>query len=252
MNATQLIDLSRLWLLLKLELFKNKRGIVITLAVIFGILFTGLLMKAYFGYKEVYESHEEDYAFTLITGGFIISSLAFKDLGTLLRRHNYLTLPASVLEKFLSMWLLTSVGWIILFSLCYIVYAFIANAAAHLLFSQVTFRAFEPFGNTVISAARSYFVMQGIFLAGAVHFKGYVLPKTILSLLLFAGLSGIIAYFMMADLLHGDYTCSPETCKMLSNSGAHTIWLLAKGFFWWALAPLTWVITYFGLKEQEA
>jgi len=179
MNLSNYFEPTRFWLLLKMELFRSRKGFILTFVITFGLLFTGFILENIFGTNIVFESHPAGYAFFLLIGGFILSSLAFNDLSNPLRRYNYLTLPASTFEKFFSMWFLTCVCWIILFTLTFIIYALIANSIGHLFFKKMTFLAFEPLAKTPINSIRYYIVFQTVFLAGAVHFRGYVFPKTI-------------------------------------------------------------------------
>lgn len=252
MNLTNHFDISRFWLLLKMELYRSRKGVLITFVITFGLLFfAGFLLDSMVEDKKVFDSHPVNYAFNLIVGGFILSSLAFNDLGNTLRRYHYLTLPVSTLEKFVCMWLLTSVGWIILFSVAYTIYTWIANAIGPLLFSHMTFPSFDPLGEFATNTMKYYFVLQGIFLVGAAHFKGYVFPKTLFTLVLFAVVCGTITYFIMKDLFLSDHECSGYECEILNEMKVHQVWQVTQGLFWWALAPLCWVITYLGLKEKE-
>lgn len=251
MKRMNYFELSRFWLLLKVELYKSRKGVLMTFVITFGMLFfAGFLLDIIVGQQEVFFEHQENYTFALMTGGFILSSLAFDDLSNTLRRYHYLTLPASTFEKFVCMWLLTSAGWIILFTIIYSFYTFIANAVGPILFRHISFQPFEPLGEYSLTTMKSYFVLQGIFLVGAAHFRNYVFPKTLFTLILFGTVCGAIAYFIMEDLLLA-HECNAGECELVKRMKVHQAWLLVKWLFWWVLAPLCWVITYLGLKEQE-
>jgi hypothetical protein len=250
MNLSNYFEPSRFWLLLKMELFRSRKGFLLTFGVTFGLLFTGFVLENIFGTAKVYDSHRTSYAFFLLIGGFILSSLAFNDLSNPLRRSNYLTLPASTYEKFISMWLLTCICWIILFTLTFIIYALIANSAGHLFFRRMTFLSFEPLARIPIQTIRYYIIFQTVFLVGAVHFRGYVFPKTIFALMLFAMACGITFYVIMADIIHSDVEC-PAGFNPLQEGPMVQIWLGIKWWVWWVLAPLGWIITYIGLKDLE-
>ena len=186
MNLKNHFDISRFWLLLKMEINRSRKGVLMTLIITFGFLFfVGLLLAPVINPGMVVYEHSAQYAFTLLAGGFILSSLAFRDLGNNLRRYNYLTLPVSAFEKFLSMWLLSSFGWILLYTLIYTIYTVFANTIGQLLFHDIAFETFNPFGPFAFKFMRFYFVLHGIFLAGAAHFKGYPFPKTLLTLIIF-------------------------------------------------------------------
>lgn len=251
MDIKNYIEIPRLWLLLKMEFFRNRKGLIMTLVITFGLLFVGFLLDVYFGYREVYDSHPGGFGLGLLLGGFILSSLSFNDLSDTLRRYNYLTLPASNLEKFISLWLLTSVGWIVLFTISFLGYTLIANSIAKILFSHVTFLPFEPLGEVTIQIIKIYFVVQGIFLAGAVHFRGYVFPKMLFTLILFAAVCGTLAYYILSDLFLMEHECKGTDCEILNGIVTNKMCRVVQLLFWWVLAPLSWVITYLGLKDQE-
>lgn len=246
-------DISRFLLLLKMEFFKNRRGFFMAFEISFGFLFfVGFLFSTAIDQSIIVYSHQEGYAFIMLIGGFVMSSLAFGELGGSLKRYNYLMLPVSALERFLSMWLLTSIGWILLFTAAFMLYTIIANHIGAFLFRGVTFLPFDPFGEFAITVAKYYFVTHGIFMVGAVHFRGYVLPKTLFSIILLAMLMGAIGYLMMSN---GPVDAEMEACisetEILDGMPTHRFWQVVVWLFWWVLAPLCWLITYLGIKEQE-
>jgi hypothetical protein len=251
MQLKNYFDSSRFWLLLKMELFKSRKGLLMTFVIIFGLLFfAGLLFDCSFEKKKIFDAHPINYAFTLMVGGFILSSLAFNDLSSTLKRYRYLTLPASTFEKFICMWLLTSVGWIVLFTIAYTLYTVFANAIGSIIFSNMMFLGFNPLENFSLTIMRSYFVLQGIFLVGAAYFKGYVFPKTLFALVLFFTISGILAYFIMGDEFI-NHDCGVGECAVLHEIISHNVSVVLQWIFWWVLAPVLWINTYLGLKEQE-
>lgn len=249
MDLKHYFEIRRCWLLMKMELYKSRKGLVMTLLIILGFLFIlGLLLAPLTDPALVVYEHSSGYAYTLLTGGFILSSLAYRDLGSTLRRYSYLMLPVSTLEKFLSMWLLTSVGWILLYTLVYTIYTLFANAIGQLLFSHLTFVPFEPLGGSTFRIMAYYFVLQGIFLAGAAHFRGYPFPKTLLTLVIIGAVGGIIMYFILKGYFDFDMG---ETANPFAGMLSGKIWDILQWLFWWVLAPLCWLLTYLGLKERE-
>ena len=141
------------------------------------------------------------------------------------------------------MWLLTSVGWIAVFTITYTIYTLIANAIGPVLFSHMTFLAFDPLGNFSMNTIKSYFVLQGIFLVGAAYFKGYVFPKTLFTLILFLTVGGILAYFIMGDEFY-NHDCGIGECAVLNEMISHKVSVFIQWIFWWVLAPVCWVNTY--------
>ena len=250
MNLSNYFEPSRFWLVLKMELFRSRKGLLLTFAVTFGLLFTGFFLENIFGSSKVYGSHAGNYIFFLLLGGFILSSLTFTDLGNPLRRYHYLNLPASTFEKFMSMWLLSCMGWIIMFTITFTLYSLIANSLGHLFFKNITFSFFDPISKFTLSSVKYYIMFQAIFLVGAVHFKGYVFPKTIFTIMLFGMICGFTFYLIMADIIYAGMECAAEN-NPLQQGILLQIWLVIRWFGLWILAPLSWAITYIGLKEQE-
>lgn len=245
-------NIHRFLRLLKLELIRNFRGIFIAFEITFGMLFfVGLLLSVIVEDSKVFFEHTGGYAFSLMVGGFVLTSLAFNDLSNSLKSYNYLTLPASTFEKFLSMWLLTSVGWVVLFSFTYYLYTvFVANPIGTMLDANMRFEDFNPLSDFALLMMNIYFVLQGIFLVGASHFKGHVFPKTIFTLILGAIMVGLLFYWIMGDIVQGDQECLSEY-NPLEGRPVFMIWLMAQWAFWWLLAPFCWVVTYLGLKDRE-
>lgn len=245
-------DITRFGFLLRVEFYRSIRASAIAYVVIFGLLFfLGFLPKIIFSRSEGTFTHDHNYAVALIIGGFFLSSLAFRDLTSTLRRYHYLTLPASSLEKFISMWLLTSLGWILSFTLIYTVYTWAANGIGTVLFPRMNFLRFDPLHGIPVRAMKHYFIWQGVFLAGGTHFKGNVFPKTLFTLVIAALVLVGCAYLVMADLFLSEHVCNDEYCEIVDNIGLHPLWAAIEFAFLWLLAPLCWVITYLGLKEKE-
>ncbi|MBV6640950.1 MAG: hypothetical protein KI791_09535 [Cyclobacteriaceae bacterium] len=244
-------DISRFWLLMKLELFKSRRGVAMALVIIFGLsFFLGMIVDLAIEPLTTSFDHYENYAFSLLIGGFILSSLAFHGLRNTLTRYQYLMEPVSAFERVLCMWLLSSLGWIFVFTLTFTFYTLFANTVGQLLFSHVKFNAFNPFSDQAFVTMKYYIVCQGVFLAGAAYFRGYVFPKLLILLIAIAFIALIITYSIMHDVMLADYDTGEE-CNLETMPDVKTVWTGAKFFFWWLLAPISWVLTYLGLKDQE-
>lgn len=251
MQLKNYFDFNRFLKLLRLELFRSMKGIFIAFEITFGMLFfVGLLLSVIMDESMVSFEHGTGYAFTLIIGGFVLTSLSFNDLSDDLRSYNYLTLPASSFEKFLCMWLLTSAGWVVLYSFTYYLYTLAANPIGLMIDGNLKFENFDPLSEFAVSTMKYYFVLQGIFLVGAAHFKGYVFPKTVFVLILAAIAVGLLMYLSMAGLLEEGGECLSEV-NPLEGTVTYRIWLTAQWAFWWILAPLCWIISYMGLKDRE-
>jgi len=244
--------IKRFWLLLKMELFNSRKAILMTFIIALGMLFfVGFLLDLTLDHSIVSFDHQENFAGSLLIAGFVLSSFAFNGLSSSLKRIQFLTLPVSVLERFICMWLLTSIGWIVSFTGIYTLYTMMINSIGPYLFSNVAFLNFDPFGEFSLTLISYYFVSQGFFLAGSAHFKGYALPKTLVVLVLFGTICASLIYFILEGVFMTDHECNGYDCTLIEAAGDHPIWFIAKSLFWYVMAPLSWVIAYLGLKEQE-
>ena len=121
----------------------------------------------------------------LFLGGFIVTSLAFREV-----RQNgggifYLTLPASSLEKFASKLLATSVGYALGSLVFFTAAAAVSEGVNRLIFGfGNTF--FNPFDRSVLQAIGFYLIFQSVFLLGSVWWKKLAFVKTVLMLQLVA------------------------------------------------------------------
>lgn len=249
MRMKHYFDISRFWLLLKMETTRSRKGVLMTLIIILGIsFFLGLLLTPVLEPGLIYYSHSSGYGFMMLIAGFILSGMAFRDMGNPLKRANYFMLPVSMFERFLVMWLLTSIGWVVLFTMVYSLYTLFANVAGQLIYSHLTYETFHPLSPFAVTIMKYYIVLQGIFLAGAAHFRGYAFPKTLLTLVLFAAVCGGMVYLILRSNFHFDWETDPDA---FTGMAIDHVWSVLEWMFWWLLAPLSWLITYLGLKEQE-
>ncbi|WP_421879182.1 hypothetical protein [Marinoscillum sp.] len=246
-------DISRFWNLLKLELFKSRKGVLMIMVILFGMLFfVGFLLSLYIEGPAVYD-HIDSYVSALLIGGFIVSSLAFADIDRQLKRIHYLMMPVSTLERFICMWLLTGIGWLIVFTISFTIYVMIANPIGQMVFPETSFKSFSPFGGIAWTTMRVYMVLQGIFLLGAAYFRGYVFPKTAVVIFSILIVVGVVVFFSLKAQFLADHYCTTDgECELVDAFAVHPVWLVAKGLFWYVLAPLTWVLAYWGLKDQGA
>ncbi len=243
---------ARFWALLKLQLARSRKGVTMTFLIVFNLLFfVSMLLNLYVEPAQKVFTHYGDFTSSLLITGFILSSLAFRDLGHPLKRYHFLALPASAFEKFLSQWLLTSLGWTCLYTVAFTLYTWLANPLGQLLFPEVDFQPFNPLNPKAVSAIQFYLVLQSLFLLGSVQFRGYAFAKTIGVISVFTGLCLLAAYFIMKELFLSPHECHGYHCEYFDHFSHHWIWLVAKVLFWWLLAPLSWFITFLAIREKE-
>ena len=265
--GSQTFNLNRILLLLKAELLQGKRKILIIGGAVFGLLTIFALMNAAgepSGDPEFIDFHYLWYPILLLLGGLIFTSRAFNELDEKTGAHHYLTLPASTLEKFTSKWLITSIGFALLFSISYWLYTMIANGLCTGIFGEApkTFSLFETHheydGNSVMIFVKFYLAIQTIYLVGAIMFRKYVVFKTPLAglgiTLAFAFVVVLIARVVFHEAFDG-WEATPmnvhpsETLDNFFNGPAENL-----GWFCLFFILPIWMLTigFFKLKEKEA
>lgn len=253
MDVRQHFDVKRFWALLKLQSAYMKKPLTMTLVVAFGMLFfVDLLLSGALETHKLVHEFGDSYAYVLIIGGCVLSSLAFSGLGRDIRRVQFLMLPVSAFERLLCAWLLTSVVWVAVFTVAYTLFSLAIVPFGQLVFKALAFGKFSPMGEQTLIMIRYCLILQGVFLLGASQFRGYAFAKTLLVLVLLAAVCGLAFYYILEDVLLTEHECDGTDCEIIEGISATGFWAVCKWLFWWALAPFALLMTYLGLKEQEA
>ncbi len=247
----QYLDINRLTILMKTELLRLKKELIMTLVIIFGFLVFVVVMQGIFNSSHTAHSHTWNYLFFMTLGGILLTSMSYRELGHSLRRYNYLMLPASALEKLLSTWLLMFIGWIAAFSVLYGVFAVIVELFEG-IFPRINYEEFHLFSAENWSNIGAYFALQALFMVGATHFKSYVFPKTVLVMVIFAIICLVTALIIMAGLFMDGYQENDFSGIDLSQTSVKYPWEIFRFFVSYLLGPLGLVISYFAIKEKEA
>lgn len=113
--------------------------------------------------------------------GLVFASLAFNEMGTHVKSLQYITLPATLFEKFFAMWLLTSVAYFVLATFTLVISSAFVGMLSVLIFKG-NFLIFNPFTSEYGETAIAYFMLHSAFFLGAVWFKKAAFFKTLLTM----------------------------------------------------------------------
>jgi hypothetical protein len=188
----------RFLLLIKRTAVFNQKSWIIGIASAFGLLiiiwFTPVLtiLPAWHEYR--IQSLLTPAIFFYTAGGLVITSSLFNELHSPATAFLNLTLPATAFEKLFSAWLISAV----LFTLVTLTGYFLLHLAIQLTtmaivpsFPQI--QLFNPFEPEMFEDIFTYVFYNSLFLLGAVYFKKLNFIKTLLSIILFVFVMGIIA-----------------------------------------------------------
>jgi hypothetical protein len=200
----------------------------------------------------------------LFLGGFIVTSLSFREVWTTGGGIFYLALPGSTFEKFLSKLLITSVGFAVGSAVFMGITAVVSQAVNSLLFG-VAF-GFGNIGPQLLQALKMmgiYAITQSVFLLGSIWFHKTAFLRTALWIVICGVGLGLIALLAARLIIpsivniHGGMSINFDTRQLGATfSGARVQNLLETAktvacVLFYASAPVCWLATYFRLGEAE-
>jgi hypothetical protein len=254
-------SIRRLAMLLRRDFSAGYKSVFIAMAAVGGFVIMVSVVSA-FG-RGLGPIHEKMYYLLLFIGGYIVTSLTFKELHLNGQSVFYLTLPGSSLEKYLSKLLVTSAGYAFGSLFFYTAVSSAAEGINRLIFGY-GHSFFNPFERVMLNWVAVYLVTQAVFLAGSVYFRKLAFIKTNLFLWLF-GIVVVILVAVTAWLIFRDYAAGTRInlepyFQRLGESGemqavlqpmAEKFGQVAKVLFWGVTAPVCWLIGYLRLRETE-
>lgn len=277
MNQT--FDLSRWMLLLQGHWAENRKRYLLSLLAIGGLLlgwYSFLLMVVRNGPLEDWLQSTTYFSGLYFVGCLYASSL-FSELGNKAEGINYLSLPASHLEKlFCALFFgvfLFFVAYTLIFYIVDIPLVEIANRSkmeGHLLgFPDPRWTGFgvvNIFSKKIGTAPGipirlfmlGYFAIQSAFVLGSVWFTRYSFIKTIVTVLVFLLIQMLFQRLLETSVPHKWFIAGWFSWRRFMEDGTvHTVslpdWIQNSLFFLmeYCLPFVFWTITYYRLKEKE-
>lgn len=128
------------------------------------------------------EVYSEMFPGFLLLGGFITTSMMFsEDMYSKNSQHNWLMLPATNLEKFLSKALVSTIAYPIVVTLVFFLTSVVTEPIQLLIFGSPV-GLFNPFkGNELGMLLAQYWVWNSVFILGAAYFHKAHFVKTVLA-----------------------------------------------------------------------
>jgi hypothetical protein len=232
MNNLIMLNADRFCRLTLNELIAHKKSIfIVTLLFLVIQLLTPFYLKLDF----------EGYFPLLYIGGFIVSSLAFNELHNPQLAHQYLMLPCSNLEKFLSKWVLSSIGYALALLIVYYLFLMLDIALHSLIFKQSIPPSHITQATLWISILK-YIILQSVIFLGAISFKKHTLLKTALLLACL-----VLALFIFSAFVSWIFLLDHSYGPIIISNIMHGLYFL----FWVALAPVCLYVAYLKLTEYE-
>jgi hypothetical protein len=235
--------------------YENVKYILTGLTTVFGI-FTIILFFSAIDDGEAWKYMQNFYIVGFIISGLVVSGMAFTNLRSKEKAMAYLSLPASLLEKLIAEIILTTIGFIIIYSIIFYVY----NFFIYLIGTPFNLHAniLDIFNKEVFEGWLLYIILQSLLLAGAATFRKAPLFFTLFSIFA-AGLAILIIVVLMALSFKGYIENAGLEHMNIKNDDIilgkrfenHFLIQFPKFMFYYVTAPLFWIVAYFKLKEKE-
>jgi len=230
MKNSSAFSFSRFFRLLRNEFWLVSNGIW----AIFGILLFILIILVAAGDFENDDLpfHQFMYA-SMVLFGFFISAAAFKELHKEEESYLWLALPGSLLEKYLCRLVLTSLGYFIVASIAYALFALALNTALAVIYGM-TVTPLNPFSSFALKCLAIYLVGHSFIFAGAAYFRQ--LSYAIVIFIVY----NFFVYGLVTTMIDGSAAKQLAVALLVDRMPV----LLAA-------APLNWSLGYHLLKKVE-
>lgn len=277
MQANNILSAGRFGAYLKKHLVDNYRFYLMSIVVVTGLL---LLLLIFAGIADVHFSHYSDllpfYLIGLYIPGLIFTSMSFNELGNKPRGIDYLLLPASHLEKFLTTFLITTIGFLLVYHLAFFLAAKVLDTIISIrtgvhMQDDLTSR-FNP--DERMWSCYFWVIAQSVFLLGAVYFHKYSLIKTAFFFIVFM-LALYLIHALFAQIFFHKYMDDWRThfpfIGVNIDQGVHPTVRVSGEIYHnhvmlmlpekirdvllfmvkYLLAPMLWTVAYFRLRDKE-
>lgn len=263
MNQIKEFDLSRIGLLIKKEIFYQKRApwIIVGAVFVFLLLINVLMASENPGPNDMPANQVIFYVIIMFILGTVFTSASFNELNDKSRAHHYLSVPASTLEKLLSKWLITGLLFVIAFNVFYFIYSLISNIVIQGFF-DMSAGVWNPFeqrveldGWTPWFFSQLYLTLHTVYLAGAVYFRKFSYFKTVIAQafisLTVLGLIAAVSSLMFMGIWGEDGIVSMQVDDQFNEIIDSVIPNLAKILIWFIFPLWMLVYSFYKLKETE-
>lgn len=258
-------NINRFLLVLKRDIFENFKTALFGILTILSILSFILLMTTFASESDSHLLNitwPKFYHIGFWVTGILISGMAFSDFRNKEKTMSYLMIPATSLEKFLSILLLVTVGFVLVYTSVFGVFNLLNSLIISSISDSLSLAFFNPFNSYVWITIAVFIPIQSVFLAGAATFQKIPIFYTALYFFIFMLIYGAIAFILIRYYTGGlsftgigdnDNIVFSSTNGLPSEMSIENISSIKafKFFFTYLLAPIFWVVAWFKLKEKE-
>jgi len=256
MNEDSVLDPTRLWLLIRNDLLMSvssikmvRQAIRYKTFVLIGIVLAVVSADIYWLSLSGPGSISQD-VLRVLHGlslgilfffGLLLTSGIFGNLYDSEKSYACLTFPGSLLEKYISRLVLTSIGYLLAATAVYAFLVAVLTVVSRSILNHGSV-PFNPFSGILIDTVAVYISLHSLYALGSITLGKLSFPRTtIIVSILFAVCAKVFYSYMQA---HGvTHHTDPQM---------DTTWLVIRIAFVGIVMPAAWVTGYLLLKRKEA
>ncbi len=268
MIMTDKFSIRRMGCLMTKFLKDNKKSLILKFLAMYGTLIVVTLFAGWntlYSYRNPSLTHDVTWinmfpvlAMLTVTFGCLTASVMFEDLRSKESRTSLLMTPATMLEKFLSRWIMFIVTFPILFILGFYIADAVRCLVFHLLVPESTSIAIFDLNeylatvhlpkeiNPIILFGMLFLVIQSFFVLGSTVWQPLSFVKT------FGTVFILFIIYILSAIWLTDALIDPNLSYELPKK-ADNMQLVANGMYciMMIICLINWTLAYFRLKEAE-
>lgn len=247
----QEFSLSRIGQFIRRDLTIHKGTFITGLLVAAVLLFLFCILNMGWDKKLALEEFFGIFGFFYIPMGILFTFSLFREFNDTKSNHLYLSLPISIPERLAAKWFTVTVIYTVVFSLWAILVGMFAITVGTVIFNA-NFNVLSIFTEHYWNVVKIYFIIQPIFLVGAITFARNRIGKTVLVLGLLALVFLLFNFILFAIFNHSYGVFSGETIgsEAIDKVG-EDFSIMGKWFYGLLFGPIMLVVAYFKMIEKE-
>lgn len=251
MKPNNYLNFPRLLKVLNRETNIRKKGYITGTLVVAALFFIIMLISAKSSFTLSYSETIKVFYFVLFIGGMIFTSRIFSELHEPQTSYQFLSLPASNLEKLIAQWFISSIGYILTVLIILLVSATLGGMLGAALF-RPDFVWIDLAELKIGEMLLPYFTLHAIFFLGAITFRKRNFLKTAIAIF-------IVSMFLALTVLAIGYLTIGDNIYALDDASASFKFMAEKDQVLrildmqldYLIAPFFLVVSYFKLKERQ-
>jgi hypothetical protein len=266
MNNT--FNIKRFGLVMRKDFQENWKKYALQFLAMFGIIALVLCLQSNSRYRGGFLEGIDSELLFLVSAmflgfGVVFASTFTEPMRSKIKRGMYLMNPASILEKYLSRWIIVTIGYIIAFFVAFWFADLIRVAIYSVSYPEIDVHMLD-FGKLITNnglfesnsefaiAVGVFFFLQSICVLGSTFWEKASFVKTFAASVII-----VLLFFLLADwtisIFYADYSQFSNVTDSIFGSGKITddeIYIIIAGIFMFS-ALVSWTIAFFRFRESE-